>query len=169
MPARFAKTRTPARTNAGSGPPKRERRPGARTLRFLTHPRCLWPAWWPKAEPSDPIPSRTRPSNAPAPMVLCLKARESRSPPGPPNATRFHSLLTTNTTRRQPTAAVRGGTPQGPAGDAGWSSPVARQAHNLKAAGSNPAPATNTYRQTDTHSPEANQPGASLRSPVDRR
>ncbi|MGO4139332.1 hypothetical protein ACEQ6A_33050, partial [Rhizobium brockwellii] len=24
----------------------------------------------------------------------------------------------------------------------GWSSPVARQAHNLKAAGSNPAPAT---------------------------
>ena len=30
-----------------------------------------------------------------------------------------------------------------PEGDAGWSSPVARQAHNLKAAGSNPAPATN--------------------------
>lgn len=28
--------------------------------------------------------------------------------------------------------------------DAGWSSPVARQAHNLKAAGSNPAPATTT-------------------------
>ena len=27
---------------------------------------------------------------------------------------------------------------------AGWSSPVARQAHNLKAAGSNPAPATKT-------------------------
>ncbi|MDH7808475.1 hypothetical protein P3T33_003632, partial [Rhizobium sp. AN67] len=32
-------------------------------------------------------------------------------------------------------------------GNAGWSSPVARQAHNLKAAGSNPAPATNN---TDT-------------------
>ena len=34
--------------------------------------------------------------------------------------------------------------------DAGWSSPVARQAHNLKAAGSNPAPATkikSTYKQ----------------------
>ena len=29
--------------------------------------------------------------------------------------------------------------------DAGWSSPVARQAHNLKAAGSNPAPATKIY------------------------
>jgi hypothetical protein len=28
---------------------------------------------------------------------------------------------------------------------AGWSSPVARQAHNLKAAGSNPAPATTSY------------------------
>src|SRR5262245_21641713 len=30
-------------------------------------------------------------------------------------------------------------------GDAGWSSPVARQAHNLKGVGSNPAPAT-TYK-----------------------
>jgi hypothetical protein len=33
--------------------------------------------------------------------------------------------------------------PGGVAISAGWSSPVARQAHNLKAAGSNPAPATN--------------------------
>ncbi len=47
-------------------------------------------------------------------MVLCLKARESRSLPG---------LKIT-------------------ASDAGWSSLVARQAHNLKVAGSNPAPAT---------------------------
>ena len=31
---------------------------------------------------------------------------------------------------------------------AGWSSPVARQAHNLKAAGSNPAPATKSYAYT---------------------
>ena len=30
----------------------------------------------------------------------------------------------------------------GHVGDAGWSSPVARQAHNLKVVGSNPAPAT---------------------------
>jgi hypothetical protein len=30
---------------------------------------------------------------------------------------------------------------------AGWSSPVARQAHNLKVAGSNPAPATNLMIQ----------------------
>ena len=31
---------------------------------------------------------------------------------------------------------------------AGWSSPVARQAHNLKVAGSNPAPATNKTIRT---------------------
>src|SRR3954470_21941301 len=38
---------------------------------------------------------------------------------------------------------------------AGWSSPVARQAHNLKAAGSNPAPATNDACKISsiTHSP----------------
>ena len=29
---------------------------------------------------------------------------------------------------------------------AGWSSPVARQAHNLKVVGSNPAPATNSKK-----------------------
>ena len=34
------------------------------------------------------------------------------------------------------------GDPHGRRNGAGWSSPVARQAHNLKAAGSNPAPAT---------------------------
>tara|TARA_Y100001934_G_scaffold200265_1_gene236158 strand:- start:156 stop:413 length:258 start_codon:yes stop_codon:yes gene_type:complete len=33
--------------------------------------------------------------------------------------------------------------------DAGWSSPVARQAHNLKVAGSNPAPATNEINSLD--------------------
>lgn len=30
-------------------------------------------------------------------------------------------------------------------GDAGWSSPVARQAHNLKVTGSNPVPATKLH------------------------
>ena len=30
---------------------------------------------------------------------------------------------------------------------AGWSSPVARQAHNLKVVGSNPTPATTTIEQ----------------------
>src|SRR6266550_3183739 len=33
-------------------------------------------------------------------------------------------------------------------GDAGWSSPVARWAHNPKVAGSNPAPATTEGRET---------------------
>src|SRR5581483_7971823 len=34
---------------------------------------------------------------------------------------------------------------------AGWSSPVARQAHNLKVAGSNPAPATNPHHVRPGH------------------
>ena len=33
-------------------------------------------------------------------------------------------------------------------GDAGWSSPVARQAHNLKVVGSNPTPATSRSRHS---------------------
>ena len=41
---------------------------------------------------------------------------------------------------------MRGGLRRPPV-DAGWSSPVARQAHNLKAAGSNPAPATKSSRE----------------------
>src|SRR5215467_4552827 len=54
-------------------------------------------------------------------MVLPLKRRKSRSPPGPlslPSPVKQYSP------------------------DAGWSSPVARQAHNLKVVGSNPTPAT---------------------------
>lgn len=34
-------------------------------------------------------------------------------------------------------------------GGAGWSSPVARQAHNLKVVGSNPTPATNNHFKND--------------------
>ena len=37
--------------------------------------------------------------------------------------------------------------------NAGWSSPVARQAHNLKVAGSNPAPATNNFNDLTFFSP----------------
>jgi hypothetical protein len=36
-------------------------------------------------------------------------------------------------------------------GDAGWSSPVARQAHNLKVVGSNPTPATNIENTDARH------------------
>ena len=39
-----------------------------------------------------------------------------------------------------------GQVPDLPGQDAGWSSPVARQAHNLKVTGSNPVPATNFAR-----------------------
>src|SRR5205814_735627 len=42
---------------------------------------------------------------------------------------------------------------RGSAGDAGWSSPVARWAHNPKVAGSNPAPATkDTCRERSSDS-----------------
>ena len=75
-----------------------------------------------------PIPFRTRSLSPPGPMVLRLKARESRSPPGPPKGYQ-------NTQVQNPASQSQ----QHP--DAGWSSPVARQAHNLKVTGSNPVPA----------------------------
>ena len=100
--------------------------------------KCVSPAWWPSAKRSDPIPSRTRPSNASAPMVLCLKTWESRSSPGLPNT----SILSTDHTSKAPLPHKRRFS-----FDAGWSSPVARQAHNLKVAGSNPAPASRILRQ----------------------
>src|SRR5271169_4467453 len=67
-------------------------------------------------------------------MVLPLKRRKSRSPPGPPNPLQ----LSLNTLA--PVAGARRGLTV-----AGWSSPVARQAHNLKVVGSNPTPATNLF------------------------
>jgi hypothetical protein len=101
---------------------------------------CVSPAWWPSAKRSDPIPSRTRPSNASAPMVLCLKTWESRSSPGLPNTSKPssdpNSKSAAEKTRRF-LASFLG---------AGWSSPVARQAHNLKVAGSNPAPASKSCK-----------------------
>ena len=68
-------------------------------------------------------------------MVLRLKARESRSLPGQRSQL---SMMCGDVISSKIEAEVR-------ATDinAGWSSPVARQAHNLKVAGSNPAPATN--------------------------
>src|SRR5262245_11184659 len=65
-------------------------------------------------------------------MVLRLKTRESRSLPGLPNA----ALGLATTHSHQP------GTHAQHVLTAGWSSPVARQAHNLKVPGSNPGPAT---------------------------
>src|SRR3954452_14325302 len=69
-------------------------------------------------------------------MVLLLKQWKSRSSPG------FAGGVEQN-----PFAMFTGPLPGDRAAaflfGAGWSSPVARQAHNLKVAGSNPAPATN--------------------------
>ena len=116
------------------------------------------------------IPSRT-PSLSPlAPMVLRLKAWESRSLPGLQspdtdcNSCRHKSFSYTSAAFGRSAIEIRGSRWPGPAPaipagrffvsgaamlreqhriDAGWSSPVARQAHNLKVVGSNPTPATN--------------------------
>src|SRR6185295_13309973 len=77
-------------------------------------------------------------------MVLRLKTWESRSLPGLPSArtnASTHSYPDVRSQRRpkrdswQLTSIA-----------AGWSSPVARQAHNLKVRGSNPLPATISAR-----------------------
>ena len=101
---------------------------------------CVLPAWWPSAKRSDPIPSRTRPSNASAPMVLCLKTWESRSSPGLQNA-KSPSHVKSSKKGMQRGQYRPNRIPFAVLG-AGWSSPVARQAHNLKVISSNLVPAT---------------------------
>ena len=78
------------------------------------------------ARAKHPVPSRTRTLSAVAPMVLRLKTWESRSPPNLKNPLNLSKTIPNNT--------------------AGWSSQVARQAHNLKVVGSNPTPATKILR-----------------------
>ena len=107
----------------------------------------------------NPIPFRTRPLNPSAPMVLSLKAWESRSLPGLPSTdARRHtnSSLGSHAVFRRYRRGQRCSEQVAEAGNsdvsfsdfrrleiaAGWSSPVARQAHNLKVIGSNPIPAT---------------------------
>ena len=96
-------------------------------------------------------------------MVLCLKTRESRSSPGlqsaeyphheiqrqAPNATAGRLTFTGSVDVGATSRDIPQPPPSEPSLGAGWSSPVARQAHNLKAAGSNPAPAT---KQSPNHS-----------------
>src|SRR6058998_2915220 len=73
-------------------------------------------------------------------MVLLLKQWKSRSSPGFAGGVKANPFAML----KKPLPALpSGGFFVRVAGDAGWSSPVARQAHNLKVAGSNPAPATN--------------------------
>ena len=94
-----------------------------------------------------PIPSRTRPIRAGTPMVLRLKTWESRSPPN------LERTLTLKTIPNKYTPIAKA---FGNKTAAGWSSPVARQAHNLKAAGSNPAPATKKYKHIKDFKAEQN-------------
>lgn len=99
-------------------------------------------------------------------MVLRLKTRESRSLPGllmamlsgfaKANNSGFASQIPQSSQHKIGPSRKHRAAASGPfcllkslkrnkdscALGAGWSSPVARQAHNLKAAGSNPAPAT---------------------------
>ncbi len=53
----------------------------------------------------NPIPSRTRPLNSPAPMVLSLKTWESRSLPGLPRTDFLFTMTHTENARRQPRRA----------------------------------------------------------------
>ena len=116
------------------------------------------------ARSPNPIPSRTRPLNSSAPMVLCLKTWESRSLPGlqntdTPQQSQTHQSKSTTlkTVRTQKPTANYANWPSTKHPDAGWSSPVARQAHNLKVTGSNPVPATksNTKKPMDLNDPLA--------------
>jgi hypothetical protein len=98
-------------------------------------------------------------------MVLCPKTRESRSPPGLPTLPQHSRMPQSRNPIRQTNRISKSHkrqlqqynrpncnnttvneTYRSPTTGAGWSSPVARQAHNLKAAGSNPAPATKFSR-----------------------
>src|SRR4051812_2624351 len=91
-------------------------------------------------------------------MVLRLKARKSRPPPGPPS--RHQARLDTTASQGRRHSAAKVSKDPRPWGNvAGWSSPVARQAHNLKVAGSNPAPATTENREPVLKAPPLNRRG----------
>ena len=119
---------------------RRRRRPP------LPNPRRSSPAWWllrddrTRSHPELGRQTSQRPwycVSRPG-RVGRRQARQDRRCP---------SLLTPSTCRRCNNTDGH---------DAGWSSPVARQAHNLKAAGSNPAPATTSH---DTTSAPRNSAG----------
>ena len=74
-------------------------------------------------------------------MVLTLKRWKSRTPPGiAAGVMRGKNPFTSQ--QGYPTRDGPFGVSNRCHGAAGWSSPVARQAHNLKVVGSNPTPAT---------------------------
>ena len=75
-------------------------------------------------------------------MVLRLKTRKSRSPPGFEAGVGNGQGKPIYDDQRLLASPAQVG--------AGWSSPVARQAHNLKVVGSNPTPATNSANAYST-------------------
>ena len=92
----------------------------------------------------------------PQTTLVCVRRRKISSACFPP---RFFVLYgAARAARRRAALFIRTTSCQKLAGhilgDAGWSSPVARQAHNLKVRGSNPLPAT-----TDSGPPEASALG----------
>ena len=99
---------------------------------------CASPAWWPRRGAQNPIPFRTRPLNPPALRVLRHEGAGEQAAARPAK----HRPTTNPVTRENNPSPHNAASPPQKSPPAGWSSPVARQAHNLKVAGSNPAPAT---------------------------
>ena len=87
-------------------------------------------------------------------MVLSLKRWKSRTPPGLETGA---ARRKTHSQTQNPTGAI--------APVAGWSSPVARQAHNLKVTGSNPVPAT--ILTCEANASTEKSAGAALRSALE--
>ncbi len=104
------------------------------------------PAWWPRRSRQTRSHPELGRQTLQRPWYCASRpGRVGRRQARQDHAMIHHSLSHDHDKARRPTAAGQ---------DAGWSSPVARQAHNLKAAGSNPAPATNTT----THNPDHQAP-----------
>ena len=90
------------------------------------------PAWWPRRSRQTRSHPELGRQTLQRPWYCASRpGRVGRRQARQDHAMTHHSLSHDHDTARRPTAAGQ---------DAGWSSPVARQAHNLKAAGSNPAP-----------------------------
>src|SRR4029079_1429104 len=97
--------------------------------------------------------------------LVCVRRRKISSACFPPRffvlygaarAARRRAALFIRTTSCQKLAGAS-------LGDAGWSSPVARQAHNLKVVGSNPTPATNVFLVDPNQSRFSHRPAGGLR------
>ena len=123
----------------------------------------------PSACSGKPPPTRARrhqrPPTHPTPALLAWWSWRGTK-------TRSHPELGRQSPKRQWYCALRRGRvgrrqaskappPSNPKHTAGWSSPVARQAHNLKVVGSNPTPATKSTRTIKSlHQTPGIAPGA---------